>query len=356
MKDSLDILGLMSGSSLDGVDIAHCSFWIENEQYGYRINHAKTYPYPSDWIKALANAPNLMGDQLIELDRKYGHYLGSLINQFIEETGAYAEFVASHGHTIFHQPSKKFTFQMGHGASIAVESGLTVICDLRSTDVGLGGQGAPLVPIGDKLLFPEYEFCLNMGGFSNISYEVNGETIAYDICPVNTVLNMLSGFLGMPYDRNGEIAASGKVDKSLLHGLNKLRFYHSKPPKSLSKEWLNNYFIPSLELHPISVPDKLRTVSEHIAHQMSLALGHIHKGKILVTGGGAFNKFLMDLLAEKMHHELIIPEPELVNHKEALIFAFLGYLRMHNRVNCLSSVTGSKRNNIGGAVYLGSHN
>lgn len=355
MNKNLDILGLMSGSSLDGVDIAFCSFTTDKNKFRYSINKATTYNYPEEWLKALSNAPNLRGDQLIELDRNYGHYLGSLINKFILDTGIKVEYVASHGHTIFHQPSRKFTFQMGHGASIAAETGLNVISDFRSIDVGLGGQGAPLVPIGDQLLFHEFAFCLNMGGFSNISYEMDGKLIAYDICPVNTVLNMLSGFLGMPYDRNGEIAASGKIDESLLAGLNKLRFYHATPPKSLSKEWLNNYFIPLLELHPISVPDKLRTVCEHIAVQMAFSLAKLPQGKILVTGGGAFNKFLMELIATKMPHELYIPEPELVNHKEAMIFAFLGYLRLRNQYNCLSSVTGSRINNIGGAVYMGKY-
>ena len=353
MDRNLDIIGLMSGSSLDGVDIAHCSFWAEDGLYKYRINCAVTYPYPENWLKTLIQAPNLSGQQLIELDRNYGHYLGSLVNRFIQDSGKKSDYVASHGHTVFHQPDKRYTFQMGHGASIAVETGLTVISDFRSNDVALGGQGAPLVPIGDQLLFPEFEFCLNMGGFSNISYKEGDNTIAYDICPVNTAINTLSGFLGMPFDRDGEIAASGKIDVSLFDRLNKLRFYHVNPPKSLSKEWLNNYFIPSLELHPISVPNKLRTVSEHIAYQMGKALAHLPAGKILVTGGGAFNKFLMELIAEKVHHELIIPEHELVNHKEAMIFAFLGYLRLHEEVNCLSSVTGSQMNNIGGSVYLG---
>lgn len=272
-----------------------------------------------------------------------------MINQFTKAHNLQAELVASHGHTIFHQPEKAFTFQLGHGASIAAETGITTVADFRSGDVALGGQGAPLVPVGDRLLFNDYNMCLNLGGFANISYEENHKRIAFDICPVNILLNDLAMRLGKQYDAGGALGRTGRVDDKLLSRLNHLDFYREKPPKSLGREWLDTYFIPLLDESTIPVKDKLHTLYEHIAIQIA---GVSKKnGRILITGGGTFNTFLLERIKEHIAVEMVIPADTIINYKEALIFAFLGLLRYLGEINCYASVTGAKRDSSTGVIY-----
>jgi anhydro-N-acetylmuramic acid kinase len=263
------------------------------------------------------------------------------------------DFIASHGHTIFHQPNKKITFQIGDGSAIAAETGLPVVCDFRSLDVALNGQGAPLVPIGDRMLFNDFQYCLNLGGFANISFEKNNKRTAFDICPVNIILNFLSEITGSSFDNKGKIASSGKVDHALLSALNQKKYYKKNPPKSLGKEWVISEILPLLALDTISISDKLRTFCEHIADQITKVLPPDMPAKVLVTGGGAHNDFLVRLLKQKSKNEIILPDKKTIDYKEALIFSFLGVLRMRNEINCLKNVTGASKDNIGGAVYDG---
>jgi anhydro-N-acetylmuramic acid kinase len=280
------------------------------------------------------------------------YYFGRVIKVFIQSHNIEADFVASHGHTVFHQPGIGLTTQIGSGAAIAVTCGLPVICDFRSTDVGLGGQGAPLVPIGDALLFSDFAFCLNLGGFSNVSYSVGSKRIAYDVCPVNTILNKLALRVGLDFDRDGLLARSGKVDQVLLDKLNDLTYYNLDPPKSLGFEWNDESVWPLINASLLPVQDLLRTVVEHIAIQLANSMSSLVKGKMLVTGGGAKNVFLIERFAAHSEHQLIVPSDLMIDYKEALIFAFLGVLRVRGEVNCLSSVTGASRDSIGGGIYL----
>jgi anhydro-N-acetylmuramic acid kinase len=257
--------------------------------------------------------------------------------------------IASHGHTIFHQPEKGFTFQLGNGASIAAETGIPTVADFRTGDVALGGQGAPLVPVGDKLLFSDYESCLNLGGFANISFDQHGKRIAFDICPVNFILNDLAQKSGWPYDTGGELGRSGNMNRELLEQLNQLAFYRQSPPKSLGREWMNHYFMPLMAADEIPLNDQLRTAYEHIAIQISNA-SPVH-GKMLVTGGGAFNTFLIERLKHHLKCEIVIPHAEIIQFKEALVFAFLGLLRFMGEINCYASVTGARRDSSAGVTY-----
>ena len=342
----------MSGTSLDGLDIAYCSFKQEKGKWHFNIKKAVTIKYSSEWLKKLSTAPKLSSIQLLQLHNDFGDYLGTCVNRFIKESKINkVDFVSSHGHTIFHQPEKHFTFQLGNGAAIAAKCNLPVISDFRSLDVLLGGQGAPLVPIGDKLLFPEYDFCLNLGGIANISFESKKKRLAFDICPVNIVLNHLASLLNKEYDKDGLIAASGKVDPKLLNSLNALNYYKQAFPKSIGREWVEDDFLPILNKSNISVKDKIATVTEHIATQITKVL-YGKKGKVLVTGGGAFNKHLVQRMGKKTSLKLIMPGNELVNYKEALVFALLGVLKWRGEVNCLKSVTGARENNSGGSIYL----
>ncbi len=295
----------------------------------------------------------MTGQELTQTHAGYGRYLGTLVKEFMEQGNEKADFISSHGHTVFHQPGKGFTFQIGDGAAIAAEALLTVVCDFRTTDVALGGQGAPLVPVGDRLLFSEYDFCLNIGGIANISAEMNGERIAYDICPANQLLNRLAAKLGFEYDKDGAFAREGQLIEDLLKKLNGFFFYKKNFPKSLGNENVAEYFFPILDESSYSLQDKLRTCTEHIAHQIAEAINGENSSvkSILVTGGGTFNKFLIELVEEKTHHKIILPEAEIIKFKEAVVFAFLGVLRMRNEVNVLKSVTGAKRDSVSGAVY-----
>ena len=351
--NSYQVIGLMSGTSLDGLDIAFCLFNETNGKWSFKIKEAETIKYDKKWREKLSGAENKTAFEIALLNSEYGHYTGSQVNRFIKKNKIKADFVSSHGHTVFHQPDKKITFQIGSGAAIAAECKLPIVCDFRCLDVALGGQGAPLVPIGDKLLFSGYDYCLNLGGFANISFEHKNQRTAFDICPVNIVINDLCKKLGKEFDNKGIIARKGKINRTLLSELNKLNFYHQKKnhPKSLGKEWVVKHFYPLLNKYKLSIQDKLRTVYEHIAEQTARSTFKSQKSKILTTGGGVYNTFLIERIEALTNHKIIIPEKKIVEFKEALIFAFLGVLRMRNEVNCLKSVTGAAQDNIGGSVY-----
>ena len=274
------------------------------------------------------------------------------INRFRKEHPGQADAVASHGHTIFHQPHLRLTTQIGDGDAIAAETGLTVVCKFRNLDVALGGQGAPLVPIGDRLLFGQYDACLNLGGIANISYETSdGRREAYDICPCNMALNYLARRKGKSYDADGMMAREGKVSQPLLDKLNALDYYHLGLPKSLGKEWFVANMLPLIETEALSVNDLLSTIVEHIAHQVAEAVKGHKVGTMLATGGGAKNKYLIARMQAHLPDcQIVVPADEIIDYKEAIIFALLGYLRLCGKNNCLSSVTGAKHDNCGGNI------
>jgi len=340
----------MSGTSMDGLDLAFCHFRLESGNWSYSVHRAETIPYTAEWLKRLKGLPAASALEYASADHDYGHLLGRLTSEFISRHRIRADFIASHGHTIFHRPEKGFTSQIGNGAAIKAETGLPVICDFRSADVALGGQGAPLVPTGDMLLFHDFDACLNLGGFANISYSRGSQRIAYDICPVNIVLNELAGKNGKPYDINGEMAAMGSVDPSLLRLLNNLPYYTLAPPKSLGREWVIENIFPLLENPALTVEDLLCTFCSHIAFQISQSLGK-PKTKVLVSGGGALNKYLVAQLRSGTKANLVIPDLITINFREAIIFAFLGVLRWRNEYNCLRSVTGARLDHCSGANY-----
>jgi anhydro-N-acetylmuramic acid kinase len=344
------IIGQMSGTSLDGVDLVHVRIGFK-EKYYFELLNFETISYSSQWKQKLINGFNKTGSSLKKLDSDYGNLLAGFILEFIKRNKIdKVDFIASHGHTIFHKPEKGFTLQIGNGPEIFNLTNVKTICDFRVQDVKLGGQGAPLVPIGDKLLFSEYDNCLNLGGFANISTEINNERIAYDICPANIVLNYYVGKLGLEFDDKGKLASQGNVHKELLAALNQLEFYELQPPKSLGFEFIESTILPMINKYQLQISDILRTYVEHTAIQISKVLNR-KKGKCLVTGGGAFNDFLMDRMRVLTTLELIIPSKKIINYKEALVFAFLGYLKNLNEINCLKSVTGASKDHSSGVIY-----
>jgi anhydro-N-acetylmuramic acid kinase len=351
MNSSYHVLGLMSGTSLDGLDVAICTFELSGQKWHYAIEKTTTYPYSPGWKKKLSEAEHLSGIDLILLHNEYGELIGKYVNQFLDHSNSKIDFIASHGQTIFHQPKKGLTLQIGNGANISAITGITTICDFRTLDVALGGQGAPLVPIGDELLFGDFDFCLNLGGFANISYHEEGNRIAFDICPVNILINQLVSERNLSFDPEGSIGRKGNVSTNLLNELNSLAFYQKPGPKSLGKEWVWNQVLPIINRHKLSLEDTLRTIYEHIIFQTRQILQNKSEGTMLTTGGGAHNQFLMELFQQYLKIKIVIPSKEIVDFKEALIFAFLGVLRFRNEVNCLCSATGARMDNIGGIIY-----
>jgi anhydro-N-acetylmuramic acid kinase len=413
----------MSGTSLDGLDLAYCEFRERSGSEGsgiscernvnrrgcesigecnrdensksderskerrsdrcsgdggwdFEIKQADIKPYSAEWRSRLQNAPQMSGLELSLLNVDYGHYTGRCINEFIKENGLQPDFAAVHGHTVFHQPARGLTLQTGDGAAIAAECGLPVVCNFRTTDVALGGQGAPLVPIGDMLLFGNYDYCLNLGGIANISYKAvesdhkaatnnyaaagsnnSGKCVAFDICICNMALNYLADREGLQYDKDGEIARTGSVNQDLLARMNALPFYSTPPPKSLGTEWFNEYFKP-LFTQNVPVKDLLATTVEHIAIQITTVISNtttlikLQNSTMFITGGGALNIYLMERIKAHTLVQIAEAPKQLIDNKEALIFAFLGVLRMTNRPNALASVTGAKKDSIGGSIFL----
>ena len=324
----------------------------KKEAWSFRILAAETLVYSEDMKARLSTSIALKADQLNQLNYDYTKYLGCEINNFIQKHSIInLDAVCSHGHTILHQPQKGITLQIGNLPEIASICNQKVVCDFRVQDLELGGQGAPLVPIGDRLLFPEVDYCLNLGGFSNVSFEENGNRIAFDISPVNTVLNFYSNKLGLEYDDKGAISRTGKINSDLLTELNELDFYNLSYPKSLGFEFVKEIVLPIIESYEIATEDKLATFTEHIAYQIGLALPN-KKTKLLITGGGAYNDFLISRIQYYIEDTwIVIPEKKIIEFKEALIFGLLGVLKLRNEINTLGSVTGASKDHSSGKIY-----
>lgn len=354
-KETYNVIGVMSGTSLDGIDLAHVHFSIVDGKWSFDIYETETVSYDNDWLNKLKTAIDFSEDKLKELNKDYTVLLADIIKTFINKHQLQKlDAVCSHGHTILHQPQNGFTLQIGNLPEIANHCNQTVVCDFRVQDVLLGGQGAPLVPIGDRILFSEYDFCLNLGGFSNVSFEQNDTRIAFDISPVNTVLNFYANLLGLDYDDKGQLAGSGKLNSDLLNELNALEYYKKQFPKSLGFEFVKEIVLPLIDKYNIPIEDKLNTFTEHITFQIAVALPS-KKGKLLVTGGGAYNDFLIERLKFWLPElEIIIPDKKTIEFKEALIFALLGVLKLRNEINVLASVTGAKHNHTSGLIYYSS--
>ncbi|WP_336734213.1 anhydro-N-acetylmuramic acid kinase [Chryseobacterium sp. VD8] len=341
-------IGLMSGTSLDGLDICFARFEKQDE-WTFQILKAETLPYSKNWEDKLRKSIYLSAEELLELNSEYGFYLGKSVKSFIEKHQIKTvDLIASHGHTVFHQPQKKFTLQIGDGRAVKLETNLPVVYDFRSQDVLMGGNGAPLVPIGDELLFSEYDACLNLGGFSNISMKIQNKRIAFDIAPVNIILNKLAQKFNKNFDENGNLARRGRINEDLLSKLNSLDFYSQSHPKSLGIEWCNENIFPLFE--DIETLDVMATFTEHTAEQISKVFNNYQLKRVLFTGGGAYNQYFTEKIKAKTNAEIIIPEKEIIDFKEALIFAFMGVLRYNNEINVLSSATGSSQDHSSGII------
>lgn len=352
-SDKYNIIGVMSGTSLDGLDLALCEFTKNSTGFAYTIHKAETIKYDKNQKNKLLLASELRAENYFLLHHLFGKFIGKEVLSFANNSFKKINAVSSHGHTVFHQPIKGISTQIGCGATITAISGYSTICDFRSLDVALNGQGAPLVPIGDKLLFGNYKSCLNIGGIANISFDnSDGKRVAFDICIANMALNFFAEKLGKEYDKGGEIAASGILCDDLFNDLNNLPYFKFEGARSLGREWFEKDFIGVINKYKYAISDILCTLTHHCAYQISKTLSSYKLSDVFITGGGAFNDFLIKIIKHYYKGKVIIPETQVVNFKEALIFAFLGYLRLTGQINTLCSVTGASKDSIGGAVYF----
>lgn len=347
----------MSGTSLDGLDLAYCHLWYTGKHWDFNIQASRSISYDVAMRNQLKNTIYLSALELLIFHNDYGTWLGKQAKAFIESNTLEVDFIASHGHTTHHQPQKGLTFQIGSGQHLANASGKKVICDFRTNDVALGGQGAPLVPIGDRLLFGAYDFCLNLGGISNISFEYNDRRIAYDVGLANMILNHITQKIDLPFDAGGALAQKGQINPALLQKLNALEFYTLPFPKSIGFEWFVEKVAPLVDATEDHIENLLHTAVHHITNQIAIQINKYivkNNSTLLVTGGGALNTFLIATLREKLGTSTTveIPSKTLIENKEALIFALMGVLRGEEKVNVLKSVTGAKSDSSSGVVYL----
>jgi anhydro-N-acetylmuramic acid kinase len=358
-------IGIMSGSSLDGLDVAFVVFQESGGKWDYTIEAAECLSFSPEWEDNLRKAIWLPAKEYLLLHTAFGHYIGQQVNGFIEKYGLQhrVQLISSHGHTTFHMPHQKMTGQIGDGAAIAAVTGINTVSDLRAMDVALGGQGAPIVPMGEKLLFAEYPLLINLGGIANISAALPNGYVAYDICPANRVLNMLAAEKGQAYDEGGKLAASGTLRDEPLTALNQLPYYSASYPKSLANDFGTEQVFPLLKKFNLSAADALRTMVEHIAIQITRNTGRLANKlqdttpkKLLLTGGGAFNTFLVERLQQALYPigvAVVIPDEKVVKYKEALVMALLGVLRWREEATVFHSVTGASHSSVGGCVWMG---
>ena len=345
-----NIIGLMSGTSLDGLDIVYVNFKLD-ENWEYKLIYSKTYKYEKKWNSLLLNLSQKKIYSIKKIDVDYTELLSRYIIDFIDEFSINnIDFVSSHGHTAIHLPSKSITYQIGNLPILAKLINLKVVCDFRIQDINLGGQGAPLVPVGEKYLFPQYNTLINLGGFANITKRIKRDIIAYDICPINIVFNHLSRKMELKYDNAGYIASTGELNQDLYNHLQRLNYYKQDSPKSLGIEWVNDKIHSILkDFQDVQIKDLMNTFSNHFAFQIAKNIGN--QDNVLITGGGAYNTYLIERIKNLSDSKITIPDPKLIEYKEAVIFSFLGLLRVLKINNCYSSVTGARQNHCSGNIY-----
>jgi len=354
IKSKYIAIGLMSGSSMDGLDICAVEFSYEREKWNYTILSAACQPLGDYWLQQLRYLPSASAIEILEADAAFGKWLGMQVNDYIIKNNIYnIDIIASHGHTLLHQPHRGFTLQIGAGADIAAITGITTVCNLRATDIALGGQGAPIVPIGDMLLFSSYQACLNIGGIANISIKQKERIIAYDICAANQILNFLTQKLGADYDKKGIWAREGVLIPQLLNEFLKLDFHHKNPPKSMANEWVRSQILNRLDeiKEMIDIKNYLHTYTEGIAICIADAINKYKAKQTLVSGGGAYNSYLISRIQSHTQHEIVIADDYTIQYKEALVMALIGVLRLRGEHNVLASVTGATTNSCGGELH-----
>lgn len=350
------VIATMSGSSLDGLDIAYAHIQLDPEP-AFRIVAADTFAYTDAELQVLRTVSRTGTHADDQTDQWFGAVSAAYISAFLRQLGyPPVDLVASHGHTTLHKPSLGISQQIGDPQVMANALRLPVIARFRQADVDAGGQGAPLVPLCDQLFFSEYDACLNIGGIANISFETPQGRVGFDICGANQILNFFAEQAGWPYDAEGEMAAAGEMDPALFDQLNAVPFLAAPYPKSLDNHFVHRAFIEPLQRAPLMLNDKLATAAHHIAYQIARVIEQqpgrraLADYRLLVTGGGAFNRHLIRLIRDHARIQVQLPDTIIIQYKEALAMALMGVLRFQNRSNFLPSVTGASAAVSGGVI------
>lgn len=351
MKDT-HVIGVMSGSSLDGLDLAYCRFFQRNALWTYEFICGKTFPFPHSLRISLEKARDLSAIQITELDATLGRWIGQEIKQWMNTEKLTPDLISSHGHTIFHNPQASYTLQIGSGAHIASITQVKVINNFRISDVAKGGQGAPLVPIGELMLFHDHDAFINLGGIANISIIQNTTIRAWDIGPFNQVLNHIAGRAGKLFDENGKMASTGQVIEKWKTHLLEWAYFSQSSPKSLGNEQVHLEIIKKIPEE--NSADLAFTFCQVMSKIIAEEITSNQCKNVLITGGGAYHHFFISLLNFQLpgHIQITLPPKSLIEFKEAIIFAFLGLLRENNQINVLSTVTGATSDSCAGTIYL----
>lgn len=355
-------IGVMSGTSLDGIDIALC----EINSVKCVCIHSAEFPFEpklkEDVLRAI-NSPVTLSF-IGELDTRLGELFAQAILSFIQDNQIDAQKIRAiglHGQTLWHQPNGDFPFsmQLGNPNVVSVQTALAVVADFRGKDIALGGQGAPFAPAFHKEIFGALgrkTAVVNIGGMANITF-LNDALSGYDTGPGNVLMDYwISQTKNLPYDKEGIFAACGRVNEALLQSFLSDDYFHKIPPKSTGREyfnptWLSNH-MPIFQT--LQEEDIQRTLLELTAQTITDALQNSSVELLIVCGGGAKNSFLMQRLHELAQIEVTTSDTYGVSgdFMEAMAFAWLAYKRIHLEKVELSSVTGAKEDAILGALYL----
>jgi len=344
------IAGVMSGSSLDGLDIAIVHFSPNSD---WQLLWSYDIPYTPEWVSRLKNYHLLSSTEYVSLKFDFSRYIGELVGDALGDYSGNVDYVSFHGHTLLHLPEKGITEQIGNGGVLAAILNIPTITDFRTQDVTKGGVGTPLAPLVELNLFKGHDYYLNLGGIANITKLIDAaKLMAYDVCPCNQVLNYFSNQMGKDYDEGGEIARSGTINKNLIDYLNSIPYFDQNPPKSLDNNWIMNEVIPNFPAGKIE--DTLHTFCNWVAECIANEVEESKASSLMVSGGGAHNTYFMECLTSRLSSkncELHLPSKEIIDFKEAILMSLMAYKYINGESNVLCSVTGASSDSIGGALY-----
>jgi len=354
-----NVIGITSGTSLAGLDLVFAALTEVRGKWTYEVKASERVEYTAEWEEKLGKAADLPARDYLLLHSEYGHFIGHAVNQFIadHQLDHQVHFIAAHGDTVFHIPAQKMTAQLGDGAAISAVTGLSVISDLRAMDIAFGGKGAPLLPIAEQLLFPDYQYRVNLGENATLAAQIDGQLIASDICACNYVLDTLAETLNFPFDKDGQLAAGGVTDQSLLNALNGLAFYNEASPRHMSSKFGTGTVLPMIQQHQLSTQGKLNTYTHHIAAQIEKIVKDLLPQEenvprsLLLTGGGAANTYLVKTIEAALQPHNVTVTVQHDPFRNALMIALLGALRWRQEPNGLASVTGAEKDSVGGALW-----
>ncbi|MGI5129233.1 anhydro-N-acetylmuramic acid kinase [Pseudonocardia sp. CA-107938] len=362
------VIGLMSGTSIDGIDAAAADLRLDDDLLVLQPLGAFTAPLPAEYrelVAAVLPPATTTAEAVCRLDTAVGQAFAEVAARAVDELcDGRADLVVSHGQTVHHWvdgPTARGTLQLGQPAWIAERTGLPVVADLRPRDVAAGGQGAPLVSAVDVLLLsgrPAPAAALNLGGIANVTVVAPGrEPVAFDTGPANVLLDAaVTARTGAPHDADGALAARGHVHEELLARLLADPFYALPPPRTTGRERFHLPYLQEAGADDVGTPDLLATLVALTARTVSAALARYGVGEVVAAGGGTRNPTLMAALAAQLAPARLRTTDGLglpVDAKEAYAFCVLGFLTAHGLPGTVPACTGARGPRILGSLTPG---